>query len=183
MVVSNSGPLIALGKLGLLELLRELYGVVYVPKSVAKEVVDRGLENGCSDAWATREAIHQAYVCVVDLDYPMPEDILSLPLDLGEKECLCVAIRDKAELLLLDDAKARQEARSRGLVVKGTVGVIVQAFRARHLTFDQVEFYMSEIMARDDIWIADELCVRVLNALSHEANPSDGDGRRTSKQK
>ena len=182
MVISNSGPLIALGKLGLLELLQELYGVVYTPRSVAKEVVDRGMESGCSDAWATQEAIHQAYVSVVDLDSPMPEDISGLPLGLGEKECLCVAIRDKAEFILLDEAKARQEARSRGPNVKGTVGVIVQAFRAGHLTFDRVEFYMREIMARDDIWIADELCIRVLNALSDEVDPSDVGSGRASKQ-
>lgn len=49
-VVSNSGPLMALGKLGLLELLPKLYGQVRLPTGVFTEVVVRGVERGRSDA-------------------------------------------------------------------------------------------------------------------------------------
>ncbi len=41
-VVANSGPLMALGKLGLLELLPRLYGQVRLPAAVYTEVVVRG---------------------------------------------------------------------------------------------------------------------------------------------
>jgi hypothetical protein len=43
-VVANSGPLMALGKLGLLELLPRLYGQVRLPTAVYTEVVVRGVK-------------------------------------------------------------------------------------------------------------------------------------------
>ena len=41
-VVTNSGPLMALGKLGLLDLLPRLYGEVRMPAAVYAEGVERG---------------------------------------------------------------------------------------------------------------------------------------------
>ncbi len=41
-VVSNAGPLMALGKLGLVHLLHQLYGPVMLPTAVYDEVVTRG---------------------------------------------------------------------------------------------------------------------------------------------
>ena len=48
-VVSNSGPLMALAKLGLLDLLGQLYGKVYMPGAVYDEVVLRVEGGGFSD--------------------------------------------------------------------------------------------------------------------------------------
>jgi len=38
-VITNAGPLMTLGKLGLLELLPSLYGEVRLPRAVHREVV------------------------------------------------------------------------------------------------------------------------------------------------
>ena len=37
-VVANSGPLISLAKIGKVELLRDVYGTIYVPRAVWSEV-------------------------------------------------------------------------------------------------------------------------------------------------
>ena len=48
MVISNSGPLIALGKLGLLDVLGHLYEKVMMPQAVYDEVVSGGMAGyGC----------------------------------------------------------------------------------------------------------------------------------------
>ena len=44
-VIINSGPLMALAKLGLLDLLPRLYGQVRFPTAVFTEVVGRGRES------------------------------------------------------------------------------------------------------------------------------------------
>ena len=169
-VVANSGPLMALGKLGLLDLLYDLYGRIYIPSAVYTEVVVRGSEHGYPDAYAARLAIQRGRLVVVTMkDNELPNGISSLPLDTGEKQSLHLAIRDKADLVLLDDLKAREEARAQGLTVKGTLGVIVEAYRARRLHLDEVETLIQAIISRDDIWIAEELCRRVLTALRTEA--------------
>ena len=49
-VVSNAGPLIALGKLGQLSLLLTLYDEILIPREVYHEVVINGLRLGAEDA-------------------------------------------------------------------------------------------------------------------------------------
>ena len=49
-VVSNAGPLIALGKLGRLDILQSLYQTVIVPQQVYDETVTTGIALGAPDA-------------------------------------------------------------------------------------------------------------------------------------
>jgi predicted nucleic acid-binding protein len=165
-VVVNAGPLMVLGKLGQLELLYHLYGEVHLPSAVHIEVVVRGLEHGHPDAYAVQLAIHRGYLIVVTVnDTDLTPEIAALPLDAGEKQTLHLALQEQAELLFLDELKARTEAQSRGLTVKGTLGVIVEAYRAGLLQLDEVETLIEAIIAREDIWISAGLCRRVLAEL------------------
>lgn len=165
-VVSNSGPLMALAKLGLLDLLPQLYEEVLVPAAVYAEVVARGTRLGYPDALPVQVATEKKRLTLVEVsDEELPSDLASLPLDAGEKEAIHVALREPVDLVLLDDSKARHEAQTRGLAVRGTLGVIVQAYRSELLTLDEVDTSLGEISARDDIWIADGLCRQVLQAL------------------
>lgn len=168
-VVSNSGPLMALAKLGLLELLPRMYGQVWLPTAVVTEVVVRGGEQGYPDALLVQMAIQRRHLMVTKAsDAELPADIANLPLDAGEKETIHVALRDKADLVLLDDLKARDEARSRGLDIKGTLGIILQAHRAGLLPLEEVQTIVGVIIARDDIWIAEGLCREVLARLKEQ---------------
>jgi len=165
-VVVNSGPLMALAKLGLLDLLPRLYGQVSLPTAVFVEVVVRGRERGYSDAFHVQLAIQQGKIQVLDVnDRDLPSDIHDLSLDAGEKQALYLAQRTKADLALFDDEKVRDEAKARGMSVKGTLGVIVEAYRAGVLGFNDVENTIEAIIDREDIWISEELCRRVLSKL------------------
>ena len=86
-VAVNSGPLMALAKLGLLDLLPRLYGQVSLPTAVFVEVVVRGRERGHSDAFLVQLAIQHGKLKVVDVnDGDLPSDIHDLPLDAGGKQ-------------------------------------------------------------------------------------------------
>jgi len=162
-VVTNSGPLIALGKLVLLDILSKLYKKVKLPTSVYNEVVIKGQEFGCLDAIIVQRAINQGDLLVTDMCYAeLPKDIASLPLEIGEKEAIYLAIREKADLLLLDDMVARSEANSYNL------GVIVQAYRTGFLNFDELEAFFEMIISSDDIWISEGICRRILIKLQSE---------------
>jgi len=164
--VSNSGPVMSLAKLGSLELLYNLYGQIYIPSAVYFEVVIHGLDSGYPDAYYIRSSILKDHIAIINVsDSEMSDDISSLPLDVGEKQSLYLAIRDKFDLILLDDLKAREEAKALGLNVKGTLGIIVQAYREGYINLDEVEEIIQTIIARDDIWISSELCLKVLDEL------------------
>lgn len=76
-----------------------------------------------------------------------------------------VVTEDPNARVLIDDDVARREARRLSIEVKGTLGVLVQAFRRKLLSLDETELLIQQIAARPDIWIGARLCEGVLNGL------------------
>lgn len=165
-VVVNAGPLIALGKLGLIDVLPRLYDTILIPAAVYDEVVTRGSEQGTPDALAVRMAVSRHGLQVIhDQRIELSEAVAGLALDPGEKQVIQVALDQAADLALLDDLLARERAAGLGLTVKGTVGVLVDAYRQGLITMQELELTFATIAAREDIWIGDTLLQRVLAAL------------------
>ena len=160
----------ALAKLGRLDLLSQLYGQICLPTAVYQEVVVRGRRRRYPDARLVQLAIQRQQLSVVRVEpADLPPGIVALPLDAGEKEAIFLAQSEPDSLVLLDDGAAREAAKVRGLTVKGTLGVMVQAFRASLVTLDEVEALSETIIAHDQIWIAEGLCRQVLEQLQAES--------------
>jgi len=171
-VVTNSGPLMALAKLGLLDLLGRLYGKVYMPVAVYDEVVERGEEGGFSDSLQVKLEIQREHLIVNDARR-LNTSVVDLPLHKGEQAVLSLAYKNGADLLLMDDMLAREHGQSLGFAVKGTLGVIVQGYRSGLIPLDEVRIIFDNIMQRNDIWIAEGLCRSVFERLK-----ADSFGRR-----
>ena len=162
-VLSNAGPLIALSKLNRLSLLSELYGTVHVPRTVQGEVI---ATQGQPDAVTARLFFqHYRWPILEASAEVLKEYQPPIALDAGERELLALARTLQDPLLLLDDAVARSEARRLGFRLKGTLGILTQAYRSGILPFSEVELLILEIAARPDIWIAEKLCHAVLDEL------------------
>jgi predicted nucleic acid-binding protein len=129
-VTSDAGPLIHLAKIGLLDLLREIFSTITIPLEVGAEVVDRGKEKGFADAFLIEEAIRDGRILVVDVK--MSDEFLELcrraGVDKGEAEVLRYT-KERGGLALLDDESPRDLARSLGTPVRGTLGVLVELVR------------------------------------------------------
>lgn len=165
-VLCNSGPLIALGKLNRLELLAELYGQVQIPRAVYGEAVTQGLALGAPDARTIRlfwQAKDWPIINVSAATLAAYRPVIIL--DPGETEVLALARTIPDVLVLLDDETARGEARRLKLRVRGTLGVLIQAYHSKILSFPEIELLLQEIAARPDIWISARLCEQVLHAL------------------
>jgi predicted nucleic acid-binding protein len=168
-VIANSGPIIALAKLGLLSLLKNLYGTVVIPATVYHEVVIKGLQRGEEDAQDVNLAINLGNLIVEHIDeFSISEEINALPVHNGEKSVIELYLKTKADLALLDDRLARESAKKLGVTVKGTLGVIIDAFRKKLLNENDMELLFKEILSRDDIWIAKGLVNKVWNELRKE---------------
>lgn len=162
-VVANAGPLMALAKLNLLHLLKQLYGQVWLAKSVYEEVVIGGMRRGFEDARTLQRFLSQEGWEPSEVGQ-VPDDIVSSYLDRGEQESIALALALDG-LLLIDEERGRNVARRHRVKVRGTLGVLVQAYRAGLVTADQLRFYFGQIEERTDIWISSTLCRRLLQEV------------------
>jgi predicted nucleic acid-binding protein len=165
-VVSNAGPLIALGKLGCLDILAALYPVVHLPRAVFDETVTRGLARRAPEAITIQAvcAIHRWPIVHIQQDRLDSLRVRAL-LGVGERHVLALALTRQPVIVLMDDETARSEARRLGLTVKGTLGILLQAHHVGLLHRQRLELLLETIAERRDIWISPRLCQQVLSQL------------------
>ena len=119
-VISNNSPLVGLFGLNLLSLLRDLYTEVWIPRAVEREFLRKDLR-------VRREALKNApWIKTIDLVDPQTAAVY-VELDEGEAETLALADEHDARLVLLDEKRGRQTVEEIGLMVKGTVGILLEA--------------------------------------------------------
>ena len=123
LLVADSGPLIALARLGLLAIPARLYGEMLVTATVWREVTR---EPRPTDAHALSAALEGGLLVVVDDPTLIPAALAKARLDDGERSALALALLREA-VVLVDDRRGRACAADLGLPVLGTLGLLVQA--------------------------------------------------------
>lgn len=129
LIVSNTGPLIALDACNQLDLLRSLYTRVVVPEEVERELARGGgtaLPSGLT-------ADHRAWIEVLPLSNP-PSAALLTRLDAGEASVITLALEIGAPIVLIDERRGLRVARDEGLNAIGSVGALMLAKRKGFLT-------------------------------------------------
>jgi predicted nucleic acid-binding protein len=149
-IVSDSGPLIALSKLNLLFILQELFGEIFIPAEVWKEVVERGKGKAGS------EAIKKAkWIKVQDVGDEFSVEVLCRDIDRGEAEAIILAKRINADMLILDEKIAREVAMAIGLKVVGSLALIHEGIE-RGMVNQTIAEIIKKMKERN-IWISDEV--------------------------
>lgn len=121
MLISNTGPLVALGQIGHLEVLRRLFSVIAVAESVRREITGSG-HKPAADIFANHPWIE------VKPDPPMPDIWLGTVLDMGEAATIALAVRENPIFVLIDERKGRRIAdQIYRLPLIGTAGVLLRA--------------------------------------------------------
>lgn len=146
-VVSNSSPLIYLSKLGKLELLRKLFKEILIPKEVFNEVVLRGKEGKFSEVLVIEDAIHERWIRIKGIKIDRRLLKFAPELDLGEAEVISLAREIKAGLVLMDDASARSISESFGRNTKGTIYVLLKAYKSELITKEEVKALLDKLIS------------------------------------
>ncbi|MBE0524810.1 MAG: DUF3368 domain-containing protein [Methanosarcinales archaeon] len=114
-IVSNSSPLIFFSAIGMLDTLAD-FDDISIPKAVYEEVIKNDLKG-------SNEVKHADWIKVVEVE-DHESIIFSSTLDAGESEAIALAIKQNADLILLDDLAGRRAATAYGIEVIGTLGLL-----------------------------------------------------------
>ena len=158
-VVVNATPLIALALLDRLELLRQMFDEVLVPAAVYEEVVTKGA--GRPGAAAVERA---DWLRVVSPEAAPTIEPMLLGLDAGEMDVLLLAREQRPDWVLIDERLGRRVARTMGLPIKGTLGILLAAVMAGLLAKTEARDGL-QLLANSEIrissrwqkWLEDEL--------------------------
>jgi predicted nucleic acid-binding protein len=116
-VVSDSSPLIALAKIGMLDIMRN---DIVIPKAVFDEITKPKKEYA-------KELHEWGKDKVIEVKNRKAVEYLEMIIDRGEAETVVLAEELNVDAVLIDDLKARKIAKFRGLNIIGTVGVLLNA--------------------------------------------------------
>lgn len=152
-IVTNTSPLIALGKMGAFDVVASLPFEFVCPPQVKNEV-----EIGAALGYAVSVP---DWVNVIPLLRPL--SLLALiKLDRGEAEVIQLALEQGIELVCIDESKGRRAARAAGLQVLGSLGLVA---RAKVLGLIPAARPLVEKTMREGIFYHPDLVARVLQAL------------------
>ncbi len=151
--LANTTVLSNFAAVGRLDLIQQLHGRLYISNEIYEEILN-GLEEGYDFYGGVDAQIHPfAEEGWIELVSMAGEEELrlfrSLPrrLHRGEASCLAIA-RHRGWAFLTDDKLARTTAREWGIVVSGTLGVLVQAVKRDLLTAETADELLQKMIAR-----------------------------------
>jgi predicted nucleic acid-binding protein len=141
-VVSNATPLIYLAKIGRMDLLKKVFGEVFIPEEVKVEVVDEGKRLGERDAYIVEKALRDGWLKVLTVE------ALEIPIKLeqGEVAVLSLAKRQGFREVLVDEVSVRTAARLMGLIPRGTVFVLLKALEIEEISLNDFLDALSELV-------------------------------------
>jgi predicted nucleic acid-binding protein len=125
-VVSNTSPILNLALIDRLVLLSDLFGEIWVPPSVLKELRTEEDLPGSKSVLGAKEA---GWLQVKEVKDQSLVQVLRRELDEGEAEAIALALQVKAEWTFLDERDARRVAKQMGLRITGVLGILLRARR------------------------------------------------------
>jgi predicted nucleic acid-binding protein len=167
-VLSDASPLIGLAVVSGLSWLKPLFGQVWVPPSVLREVLPESAERrqqGTAPSWRDEPDLRQALTQGWLREWKRRIPNLDLPdLDAGESECIRIAsahtrAKGNEALLIMDERAGRAVATEQGLRVAGTAAVIGMAKRQGLIASAREAF---ETLHRSDFRISADVIRTVL---------------------
>lgn len=155
-IVSNTSIINYLILIEHINLLSKLFKQIIIPQEVYNELSDAAAPLpvqtwiAAPPDWLKIQSVSQPSDAVVDL------------LDPGERAAILLAQEINADLLLLDDMKARRAATDRGLTITGILGILDQA-----ATMKLIDLSVAvQNLQNTSFWASDSLFQRLLDKHS-----------------
>ena len=160
-IVADTGPLIGLAKIGMLDLLKSLASEVLIPPYVHKELFGKTGEETTHIESALGDFIEVGAAAMPETSEA--EDLSGL--DEGEKQAVLLASKTgEGVLLLIDDKSGRRAGRRMGIAVIGLVGLLLLG-KEKGIVGRVVPLLHE--LRQNGYWLSDEI-VEIAKGLSGE---------------
>ncbi len=116
--------MIGLAKIERLDLLNKVFSKIFIPEEVFIEVAEKGAGKPGSNEVKT-----STWIEITPIEDKAEVDLLTVHFDRGEAELLVLAKELRADLVLIDEEKARKSAIIAGFSVMGLLGLFILAKR------------------------------------------------------
>jgi predicted nucleic acid-binding protein len=133
-----------------------------IPREVEDEINIGALER-LEHARALTKMIRKSKLRVLDVSGESLS--FEFPIDAGEAESIARAMQEKADLILIDDLEGREEAKRLGLKIRGTVGIVMDAFEKGILSEREAKSLFERAHKRRDIWVREEIIQAAIESL------------------
>jgi uncharacterized protein len=153
-VVSDTSPILSLALIGRLDLLRDLYGSIVIPEGVRSEIVS-------TDQSGAREVAQADWISIRPIEHDVVLKLLLREVDQGEAQAIRLAVQLKADVLLIDERKARSLAQYLELNVVGLLDVL-QVAKQRQL-IPLIKPVLDDLINRAQFRLSHKLYQRTLS--------------------
>jgi predicted nucleic acid-binding protein len=156
-VVSDTSPILGLSAIGLLELLQEQFGAVFIPQAVLAELK---VETDFCGTASIQDALKAGWLDVHEIKNKPLAQALSFELDRGESETITLAMDLGIEMIVMDENMGRERARTMGLKTVGVLGVMLNAKKSGRI--DSMSRAMQSLRSEIGFFISDRLYQQIL---------------------
>lgn len=123
-VVCDTNVIIDLSNIRSLDLLKDLFDEVLIPDEVREELI-AGEKGGIEDA-DIKKAVTE-WISVKEVEDRFALENMKVHIDKGESACIVLYKEIDADLLAINDLKARGVAHALGIRIIGTLGILLLA--------------------------------------------------------
>ena len=155
--------------MGAIELLPKMFNKIITTKTVKREVLKQ--ENApehivlkeCFDTW-------------LEVGQPQKKQLIKKLLELqihqGEAEVIALARElkegEKKSVIIIDDLHAREIAASLGLVVTGTIGILLRAHKKKIISPTECRLKVEKLVTNTTFRLATQLYAQILREIERE---------------
>ena len=158
--VINSTPIISLFIINKLELLKELFKKIFIPKAVYNEIVrNRAKKPGY------RELHNLDWIKTGEIKNTNLKESIMLELDEGEAEVITYAKENNIQTVIIDEFAGRKYAALMDLHVIGTLGILLAAKKINKIK--QVKPLLDILISRKR-YISKNLYFQILKAAEEK---------------
>ena len=166
-VVSDSTPLIQLAKAGRLDLLFSLYNKILITEDVYGEVVEEGLILEKEDAVIINKHIGKR-IQIKNPGSSSMHIIRKYSIHKGEAGSILLAQETNA-LLLMNERDGRNAAKSEGIKVKGSIGILFDALKKGVIDREEALRILSMFSeAPQEFWIEPDIIKVAMEKINNK---------------